>query len=47
MTFDSIIPDSLWAVRYDGEKENAFFRHLINGAILFGCETFSFSTRMI
>ena len=26
MTFDSIIPDSLWAVRYDGEKENAFYQ---------------------
>lgn len=25
MTFDSIIPDSLWAVRYDGEEENTFY----------------------
>jgi hypothetical protein len=26
MTFDLIIPDSLWAVRYDGEEENAFYQ---------------------
>ncbi|MBQ7269157.1 MAG: hypothetical protein IJS62_04795 [Bacteroidales bacterium] len=24
MTFDAIIPDSLWSVRYDGENDNAF-----------------------
>ena len=26
MTFDLIIPDSLWAVRYDGDEENAFYQ---------------------
>jgi len=26
MTFDSIIPDTLWAVRYDGEEDNAFYQ---------------------
>ncbi len=26
MTFDSIIPDSLWAVRYDGKEDNAFYQ---------------------
>lgn len=26
MTFDLIIPDSLWAVRYNGEEENAFYQ---------------------
>lgn len=26
MTFDAIIPDSLWAVRYDGYLDNAFFQ---------------------
>lgn len=24
MTFDAIIPDCLWAVRYDGEDDNVF-----------------------
>lgn len=26
MTFDAIIPNNLWAVRYDGEEENAFYQ---------------------
>jgi len=26
MTFDSIIPDCLWSVRYDGETDNAFYQ---------------------
>ena len=30
MTFDEIIPDSLWSVRYDGEKENAFYQAFDN-----------------
>lgn len=26
MTFDLIIPDSLWAVRFDDEEDNAFYQ---------------------
>lgn len=26
MTFDAIIPDCLWSVRYEGESENAFYQ---------------------
>jgi hypothetical protein len=26
MTFDEIIPNSLWSVRYDGQEENAFYQ---------------------
>jgi hypothetical protein len=35
MTFDDITDDGrLWAVRYDGDDDNALFKLLINGTML-------------